>query len=160
MSFQVGRGCLPLIITRQRLSDTCFTRPLASRNSFAISRPGRDCFSRVVSVLEGILVTLRGARGHPAVHPAAAVRHRRRPAPAPSPCPRSTPPAEVHGQFVLHGVDPLISVDPLPGVVAHYNLDQAALDAYQKIWPMQPDNTTVTGQTILERKVVHVPDVE
>jgi hypothetical protein len=25
---------------------------------------------------------------------------------------------------------------------------------------MQPDNTTVTGQTILERKVVHVPDVE
>jgi hypothetical protein len=66
-----------------------------------------------VSVLEGILVTFRGARGHPAVHPAAAARHRRRPAPAPSPCPRSTPPAEVHGQFVLHG-DPLISVDPLP----------------------------------------------
>src|SRR6202045_4856707 len=39
--------------------------------------PARDCFSRIVSVLEGILVTLRGARGHPAVHPAAAVRHRR-----------------------------------------------------------------------------------
>jgi hypothetical protein len=37
----------------------------------------RDCFSRIVSVLEGILVTLRGARGHPAVHSAAAVRHRR-----------------------------------------------------------------------------------
>jgi hypothetical protein len=32
--------------------------------------PGRDCFSRVVYVLEGILVTLRGARRHPAVHPA------------------------------------------------------------------------------------------
>jgi hypothetical protein len=39
--------------------------------------PGRDCFSRIVSVLEGILVTLWGARRHPAVHPAAAVRHRR-----------------------------------------------------------------------------------
>jgi hypothetical protein len=51
--------------------------------------PARDCFSRVVSMLEGILVTLRGAWGHPAVHPAAAVRHRRRPTPAPAPCPRS-----------------------------------------------------------------------
>src|SRR6202048_1095255 len=48
----------------------------------------------------------------------------------------------------------------LLSVVAHYNLDQAALDAYQKIWPMQPDNRTATGRTILERKVVHVPDVE
>jgi two-component system, NtrC family, sensor kinase len=45
-------------------------------------------------------------------------------------------------------------------VAAHCNLDEAALDAYQKIWPMRPDNRTVTGQTILERKVVHVPDVE
>jgi CheY-like chemotaxis protein len=45
-------------------------------------------------------------------------------------------------------------------VAAHYNLDQAALDAYQQIWPMRPDNRTVTGQTILERKVIHVPDVE
>src|SRR6202023_2966009 len=57
--------------------------------------PARDCFSRIVSVLEGILVTLRGARGHPAVHPAAAVRHRRGPAMAPAACPRPTPPAEV-----------------------------------------------------------------
>src|SRR5262245_19707562 len=32
--------------------------------------------------------------------------------------------------------------------------------AYQKIWPMQPDNRTATGRTILERKVVHIPDVE
>jgi signal transduction histidine kinase len=48
----------------------------------------------------------------------------------------------------------------LLSVVAHYNLDQTALDAYQKIWPMQPDNRTVTGQTVLERKIVHVPDVE
>jgi hypothetical protein len=30
--------------------------------------PTRDCFIRIVSVLKGILVTLRGARGHPAVH--------------------------------------------------------------------------------------------
>src|SRR5262249_46937967 len=34
------------------------------------------------------------------------------------------------------------------------------LDAYQKIWPMQPDNRTVTGRTILERRIVHIPDVE
>ena len=49
--------------------------------------PPGDCFSRIVSVLEGILVTLGGAWGEPAVHPAAAVRHRWRPAPAPAPCP-------------------------------------------------------------------------
>src|SRR5258708_19645404 len=30
--------------------------------------PAGDCFSRIVSVLEGILVTLRVARGHPPVH--------------------------------------------------------------------------------------------
>jgi hypothetical protein len=49
------------------------SNPATARNL----APGRDCFSRVVSVLEGILVTLRSARGHPAVHSAAAVRHRR-----------------------------------------------------------------------------------
>ncbi|HVI61077.1 MAG TPA: GAF domain-containing protein, partial [Bradyrhizobium sp.] len=48
----------------------------------------------------------------------------------------------------------------LLSVVAHYNLDQTALDAYQKIWPMQPDNRTATGRTVLERKIVHIPDVE
>src|SRR5262249_40116291 len=48
----------------------------------------------------------------------------------------------------------------LLSVVAHYNLDQTALDAYQKIWPMQPDNRTATGRTVLKRKIVHIPDVE
>ena len=76
--------------------------------------PARDGFSRIVSVLESILVTLGGAWGEPAVHPAAAVRHRWRPAPAPAPCPRSTSRAAVHGQFASHGVVPPISLHPLP----------------------------------------------
>ena len=76
--------------------------------------PARDCFSRIVSVLEGVLVTLRGAWGHPAMHSATAVRHRWRPAPAPAPCPGSASRAAVHGQFASHGVVPPISLDPLP----------------------------------------------
>jgi GAF domain-containing protein len=44
-------------------------------------------------------------------------------------------------------------------VVAHHNLDQAALDALHRIWPMRPDMRTLIGRTILERKVLHVPDV-
>jgi signal transduction histidine kinase len=45
-------------------------------------------------------------------------------------------------------------------MVAHHNLDHAALEAVHRIWPMRPDNRTVMGRTILERNVVHVPDVE
>jgi GAF domain-containing protein/DNA-binding response OmpR family regulator len=45
-------------------------------------------------------------------------------------------------------------------VAAHHNLDQAALDALQRIWPMRPDNRAVIGRTILERNVLHVRDVE
>ena len=40
--------------------------------------PAGDCFSRVVSVLKGIRVTLRGARGNPAMHSATAVIRSRR----------------------------------------------------------------------------------
>jgi len=45
-------------------------------------------------------------------------------------------------------------------MAAHHNLDDAALEAVHQIWPMQPDNRTVMGRTILNRDVVHVPDVE
>jgi hypothetical protein len=48
------------------------------------------------------------------VHSAAAVRHRRRSTRCRAPCSRSTPSAEVHGQSLLHGVDPLKSAGPLP----------------------------------------------
>src|SRR5262249_47830699 len=80
------------------------------RNSSSV----RNRLGGVPPMLIGVLVTLRSARRRPAVHPAAAVRHRWRLAPAPAPCPRPTPPAAVHWQFALHGVDPLISVDPPP----------------------------------------------
>jgi hypothetical protein len=78
------------------------------------SRVGSQSLRRCSGHAKGVLVTLRCARRKPAVHPAAAVPHRRRLAPVPAPCPRSTPPAEVHGRFALHGVDPLISIDPHP----------------------------------------------
>jgi GAF domain-containing protein len=45
-------------------------------------------------------------------------------------------------------------------MAAHHNLDDAALEAVHRIWPMRPDNRTVMGRTILKRNVVHVPDVE
>src|SRR5450759_1086166 len=44
-------------------------------------------------------------------------------------------------------------------VVAHHNIDQAAIDAFHQIWPMRPDTRTLMGRTILERDVVHVADV-
>jgi hypothetical protein len=72
-----------------------------------------------MSVLEGILVTLWGAWGHPAMHSATAVRHRCRPARAPAPCPGSASRAAVHGQFASHGVVPLISLHPLPPGLDH-----------------------------------------
>src|SRR5262249_46968828 len=45
-------------------------------------------------------------------------------------------------------------------LAAHHNLDHAALEALHQIWPMRPDDRTVMGRTILQRNVVHVPDVE
>jgi signal transduction histidine kinase/DNA-binding response OmpR family regulator len=45
-------------------------------------------------------------------------------------------------------------------LVAHHNVDQAALEALHRIWPMQPDMTTLAGRTILERKILHIPDYQ
>ena len=84
------------------------------------SNQGRDCapvgnrICRVAPMPESVPITPRCSRRLSAVHPAAPVRHRRRPARAPSPCPRSTSGAAVHGQSALHGIDPPISVDPHP----------------------------------------------
>src|SRR6188474_2617205 len=39
-------------------------------------------------------------------------------------------------------------------VVAHHNLDRAALDALRQIWPMAPDARALIGRTILEREVL------
>jgi len=61
-----------------------------------------------------MLVTPRRARRPTSVHPAAPIRHRWRLALAAVPRPRAASQAEVHGRFALHGVDPLISLDPLP----------------------------------------------
>src|SRR5262245_55649311 len=44
-------------------------------------------------------------------------------------------------------------------VVAHHNLDQPAVDAFGKIWPMAPDRETIIGQAILERSIIHIRDV-
>ncbi len=45
-------------------------------------------------------------------------------------------------------------------IVAHHNLDQPALDAFNKIWPMRPDREkTLMGWVILERTILHIPDV-
>src|SRR5262245_5142546 len=44
--------------------------------------------------------------------------------------------------------------------VAHHNLDPAALRAYQSMWPRRPELTQLTGTAILERRVLHVHDVE
>jgi GAF domain-containing protein len=44
--------------------------------------------------------------------------------------------------------------------VAHHNLDPAALKALQSMWPRRPELNQLTGTTILERRVLHVHDVE
>jgi signal transduction histidine kinase len=44
-------------------------------------------------------------------------------------------------------------------MLAHHNLDRAALAALNQIWPMRPDSRSVVGQTILGRDVLHVEDV-
>src|SRR5262249_9801675 len=44
--------------------------------------------------------------------------------------------------------------------VAHHNLDLAALKAYQSMLPRRPEPNQLTGTAILERRVLHVHDVE
>src|SRR5271156_4838950 len=78
--------------------------------------PTCDRLSSVSTVLQRVPISLRGARRLTAVHPAAAVRHCRRSAWAPAPRARPASRAEVHWQFALHGLDPLIlCVSPPPG---------------------------------------------
>jgi class 3 adenylate cyclase len=43
--------------------------------------------------------------------------------------------------------------------VAHYNLDQAGLDALHQMFPIRPNTTFLVGRTILEREVLHIVDV-
>jgi two-component system, NtrC family, sensor kinase len=45
-------------------------------------------------------------------------------------------------------------------LAAHHNLDQPALEALHRIWPMRPDTTTLVGCTILQREVLHIPDYQ
>ena len=48
----------------------------------------------------------------------------------------------------------------LISIVAHHNLDQSALDAMNKIWPMRPDREkTLMSRVILDRTVLHIRDV-
>ncbi len=48
----------------------------------------------------------------------------------------------------------------LISLAAHHNLDQAALEALNRIWPMRPDATTLVGCTILKHKVLHISDYQ
>ena len=43
--------------------------------------------------------------------------------------------------------------------VAHYQVEPATLEALRSRYPRPPDRETVTGRAILERKVIHVPDL-
>jgi signal transduction histidine kinase/putative methionine-R-sulfoxide reductase with GAF domain len=44
-------------------------------------------------------------------------------------------------------------------VVAHHNVDRAALDTLHQIWPRRPDLSQLVGRTILGRDVLHIADV-
>src|SRR5262249_32879937 len=45
-------------------------------------------------------------------------------------------------------------------VAAHHNLDQPAVDALDRIYPMRPDRErSLMGQVITERSILHVRDV-
>ena len=45
-------------------------------------------------------------------------------------------------------------------VVAHHNYTPEALNALRRVYPARPSRALFTGRAILERKVVHIPDVE
>jgi len=48
----------------------------------------------------------------------------------------------------------------LISVVAHHNLNQSALDALSKVWPMRPDpERTLIGQVVVGRSILHLRDV-
>src|SRR5262245_19607946 len=45
-------------------------------------------------------------------------------------------------------------------VVAHHNYTPEALNALQRVYPARPSRSLFTARSILERAVVHIPDVE
>src|SRR5262245_27880195 len=45
-------------------------------------------------------------------------------------------------------------------IVAAHNWTPAAWDVARRTWPARPSRAMATGRAILERAVVHVPDVE
>src|SRR5262245_40445849 len=45
-------------------------------------------------------------------------------------------------------------------VVAHHNYTPEALNALQRVYPARPSRALFTARSILERAVVHIPDVE
>src|SRR5262245_1488151 len=48
----------------------------------------------------------------------------------------------------------------LMDVVAAHNWTPAAWDAARRTWPVRPNRALATGRAILDRAVVHIPDVE
>ena len=72
----------------------------------------RDFRSRIVPMPPGVFISLRCARRRAAVHPASAVRHRRRLTQAPASRPCSATGCLAHVQE--HGVVPLVLLLPLP----------------------------------------------
>jgi hypothetical protein len=85
------------------------SNPWPYRSSFSeISEqaPNSDSLGSVPTMLEGVLISLRGTGGRTAVHPAPSVFHRWGLAKAPASRPRSATFGPVHIQ--VHGVDPLI----------------------------------------------------
>src|SRR5271166_2075097 len=102
----------------RRLEPASLSRFSGQRPHIAYERrylpPSGNRLGAVSALLPRASVTLRHARVLSAMHPAAAVRHRRRPARAPASCPRPASRAEVHWQFALHPIDPSVSRDPHP----------------------------------------------
>jgi GAF domain-containing protein len=45
-------------------------------------------------------------------------------------------------------------------LVAHSNLSATMLEIFQRTFPRPPGSTTVVGRSILEQRVVHVPDIQ
>ena len=108
----VGRGGLPKSGDQPHAKQCCVRCPAISDFSQSfhcahqprnLSTP-RNRFGRVKTMFERVFIPLRCSRGHPPVHPASAVRHRRRLARVPAPRSGSASRAEVHGQFVAHSV--------------------------------------------------------
>src|SRR5262245_46240530 len=44
-------------------------------------------------------------------------------------------------------------------LLAAHNWTPAAFEAARRVWPARPSQATVTGRAVLERTIIHVPDV-